>query len=73
MEPKYVPFDEKAWIAAQKQQQMVDPRIGLFNHLPFIYPEWTPEMVMSDPIITEDIPYEIVENKRLPPSKDIKD
>lgn len=53
-------------------QQSVDPKVGLFKHMPIVYPEWTPA-AMSEPIITEDIECEIIEPKKLEYGSDKND
>jgi hypothetical protein len=69
MEPKFVSLDQvvKEYIG----KQTVNPTIGLFNNLPLVFPELTPD-AFFEPIITEDIDCEIVEPKQLPAPEDPK-
>lgn len=76
MEPKYVPFDkDKCDSPAELQRkavvEMANGHIRYFdgNALPkdFTAIDWDLRTHPYQPIITEDIPYEIVEPKKLPP------
>jgi hypothetical protein len=69
MEPKYVSLTDV--VKAYQDKQGIDPKVGLFNHLEFVFPEMTPGCFAEpvfEPIFTEDIDYELVEPKQLPPS-----